>query len=70
MVRGYGETCPIRSLLWVFVEDTKVTPDKFCKVEDQTEVWPQAMNLGGKSQSGFKKDLQFEMTIQINAACF
>jgi multimeric flavodoxin WrbA len=46
MVCGYGQTCPMSSLPWVFGDDTTVTPDKFCKVEDQTETWEQAKVLG------------------------
>jgi multimeric flavodoxin WrbA len=46
MVCGYGETCPMSALPWIFGEDTKVTPEKFCKVEDQPEVWQQAATLG------------------------
>ncbi len=46
MVCGYGETCPMSALPWIFGEDTKVTPDKFCKVEDQEDVWGKAETLG------------------------
>ena len=46
MVCGYGETCPMSALPWIFGEDTKVTPDKFSNVEDQTETWEQANTLG------------------------
>jgi hypothetical protein len=46
MVCGFGETCPMSSLPWIFGDDTKVTPEKFCKVEDQTETWEQAKALG------------------------
>ncbi len=34
------------ALPWIFGEDTKVTPDKFCQVEDQKEVWEKAKILG------------------------
>ena len=46
MVCGYGETCPMSALPWIFGNDTKVTPGKFCKVEDQKETWQQAQALG------------------------
>lgn len=46
MVCGFGQTCPMSSLPWVFGDDTTITPDKFCKVEDQTEVWDKAALLG------------------------
>lgn len=46
MVCGYGETCPMSALPKIFGNDTEVTPDKFCKVEDQTETWQQAGILG------------------------
>jgi hypothetical protein len=46
LVCGYGETCPMSALPWVFGEDVKVTPEKFSQVEDQTEVWQQAQALG------------------------
>lgn len=46
MVCGFGQTCPMSALPWIFGDDTAVTPDKFCKVEDQTETWEQAKSLG------------------------
>ncbi|MCF8068965.1 MAG: flavodoxin family protein [Desulfobacterales bacterium] len=46
LVCGYGQTCPMSSLPWVFGNDTTVTPDKFCKVEDQSDVWDRANQLG------------------------
>ena len=46
MVCGFGQTCPMSALPWVFGEDTEVTPEKFCKVEDQKETWQQAGYLG------------------------
>ncbi|MCB2193262.1 MAG: flavodoxin family protein [Deltaproteobacteria bacterium] len=46
---GYGPTCPMSALPHVFGPDnTEVTPDKFCKVEDQTETWERAQALGRK----------------------
>ncbi len=46
MVCGYGETCPMSALPWIFGDDTAVTPEKFCNVEDQMETWEQAQTLG------------------------
>jgi multimeric flavodoxin WrbA len=46
MVCGYGESCPMSALPWIFGDDTQVTSDKFCNVEDQTETWEQAKILG------------------------
>jgi len=46
MVCGYGDTCPMSALPWIFGKDTKVTSEKFSRVEDQTETWRQAGELG------------------------
>jgi multimeric flavodoxin WrbA len=46
MVCGYGESCPMSALPWIFGDDTQVTSDKFSNVEDQTETWEQAKILG------------------------
>lgn len=46
LVCGYGETCPMSALPWVFGEDVRVTPEKFSRVEDQTETWQKAEELG------------------------
>ena len=46
MVCGFGETCPMSALPWIFGDDTTVTPEKFSRVEDQTEIWEQAKALG------------------------
>lgn len=46
MVCGYGESCPMSALPWIFGDDTQVTPDKFTNVEDQTQTWEQAKILG------------------------
>jgi len=48
MVCGYGESCPMSALPWIFGDDTKVTPEKFSNVEDQTKTWEQAKALGKK----------------------
>lgn len=46
MVCGYGDTCPMSALPWIFGEDTEVTPDKFCQVEKQQDVWDESHRLG------------------------
>lgn len=46
MVCGYGDTCPMSALPWVFGDDLEVTPEKFSNVEDQTETWERARELG------------------------
>ena len=46
MVCGYGESCPMSALPWIFGDNIEVTPDKFSNVEDQTETWDQAKKLG------------------------
>jgi multimeric flavodoxin WrbA len=56
LVCGFGESCPMSALPWVFGEDTTVTPEKFCRVEDQ-EVWGQAQELGREIASRLKGQL-------------
>lgn len=46
MVCGFGQDCPMSALPWVFGDDTAVTPEKFCKAEEQKETWQQAVKLG------------------------
>ncbi len=46
MVCGFGQTCSMSALPWIFGDDTEVTPEKFSRVEDQTETWEQAKALG------------------------
>ena len=46
MVCGFGETCPMSALPWIFGEDTRVTPEKFSRVEDQTELRQESQTLG------------------------
>lgn len=55
MVCGFGQTCPMSALPWIFGEDTEVTPEKFCKVEDQKDTWQQAENLGKEIAGRLKK---------------
>jgi multimeric flavodoxin WrbA len=57
LVCGYGETCPMSALPWVFGEDVTVTPDKFCQVEDQAETWQQAEVLGQEIAQRLRKQL-------------
>lgn len=46
LVCGYGETCPMSALPWVFGDDVNVTPDKFCSVENQEALWAAAQRCG------------------------
>ena len=57
MVCGFGESCPMSALPWIFGEDTKVTPEKFSTVEDQTETWQQAQELGRQIASRLRGQL-------------
>ena len=57
MVCGFGETCPMSALPWIFGDDTKVTPEKFCKVEDQTETWERARSLGQEISARIQKQM-------------
>ena len=57
MVCGFGESCPMSALPWIFGEDTKVTPERFSKVEDQTETWQQAQELGRQIASRLRGQL-------------
>jgi multimeric flavodoxin WrbA len=45
---GYGETCPMSSIPFVFGSNAKITPDKFTRVEDQRDLWKQAQELGNQ----------------------
>ena len=55
MVCGYGQTCPMSALPWVFGDDTEITPEKFCHVEDQKETWQKAGELGKEIAERIKK---------------
>ena len=57
LVCGYGETCPMSALPWVFGEDIQVTPEKFCRVEDQTETWQKARELGRQVAQRLREQL-------------
>jgi multimeric flavodoxin WrbA len=56
MVCGYGQTCPMSALPKIFGGDTAVTPEKFCRVEDQTETWNRAIELGREIASLVRGD--------------
>lgn len=55
MVCGFGQTCPMSALPWVFGDDTEITPEKFCQVEEQKEIWQQAKDLGNEISERLKK---------------
>ena len=57
MVCGFGETCPMSALPWVFGDDVTVTPEKFCRVEDQTETWQRAQELGQEIAGRLRQQL-------------
>jgi multimeric flavodoxin WrbA len=57
MVCGFGETCPMSALPYVFGDDVTVTPDKFCQVEDQTETWQRAQELGQEIAQRLRQQL-------------
>lgn len=46
MVCGFGQSCPMSALPWIFGEDTEITPDKFCKAENQDSILIEAKSLG------------------------
>ena len=56
LVCGFGESCVMSALPWVFGEDIAVTPEKFCRVEDQ-EVWGQAQEVGREIARRLKAQL-------------
>ncbi|MGO9121873.1 MAG: flavodoxin family protein [Desulfomonilaceae bacterium] len=45
---GYGESCPMSSIPFVFGGDSIITPDKFTCVEDQSDLWKQAQEFGNQ----------------------
>lgn len=55
MVCGYGQSCSMSALPWIFGDDTEVTPEKFCKAEDQNEIWQQIESLGNQIADRLKK---------------
>ena len=57
MVCGFGQTCPMSALPWIFGDDTTVTPEKFCNVEDQTETLERAKTLGQEIASRIQKQM-------------
>jgi hypothetical protein len=52
---GFGENCPMSSIPFVFGEDARITPDKFCRVEDQEDIWKQAQHMGSLLQEAIEK---------------
>lgn len=55
MVCGFGQTCPMSALPWIFGDDTSVTPEKFCSVENQDDLWKSATSLGQTLAERLKK---------------
>lgn len=55
MVCGFGQKCAMSALPWIFGEETEVTPEKFCQVEEQKETWQQAEKLGKEITERLKK---------------
>jgi len=45
---GYGETCPMSAIPFLFPGDVTITPEKFTRVEDQSDLWKQAQELGNQ----------------------
>ena len=57
LVCGFGESCPMSALPWVFGENAKATPDKLRRVEDQAETWEQAKAAGRQIASRVRQQL-------------
>lgn len=57
LVCGFGESCPMSALPWVFGENAKASPDKFRRVEDQAETWEQANAVGREIASRLRQQL-------------
>lgn len=55
MVCGYGQSCPMSALPWIFGEDTEVTEDKFCVAEKQDTIWQQTETAGRAIAEKLKK---------------
>ncbi len=43
---GYGETCPMSGIPRAFPDDPQITPEKFTCVENQSDLWNEAHELG------------------------
>lgn len=56
MVCGYGETCSMSAIPWIFGQDARITPDKFRRVEDQTTVWERAHKVGKEIQNRLRSE--------------
>lgn len=48
---GFGESCHMSSIPFVFSGDSMITPDKFVRVEDQSDLWKQAQELGNQLEA-------------------
>ncbi|ADK85401.1 NADPH-dependent FMN reductase [Desulfarculus baarsii DSM 2075] len=46
MVCGFGQSCPMSALPWIFGQDLAVTPEKFRAVENDDAAWREAERLG------------------------
>lgn len=55
MVCGYGQKCPMSALPWIFGDDTTVTPEKFCSVEKQDELWQEGKKMGEEIAKRLRK---------------
>lgn len=55
MVCGFGQSCPMSALPWIFGKDTEVTPEKFCNVENQHDIWSEAHRLGKEIHNRLKQ---------------
>jgi hypothetical protein len=67
-VCGFGKTYPMSALPWIFGEGTKVTPEKFSNIEDQTETWKPTKTLGQEITAQIHKQLRvimFPQTVTI-----
>lgn len=58
MVCGYGQTCPMSALPWIFGDNTEVTPEKFSRVEDQTDLWQESQRLGQEIAQRLEEQLR------------
>jgi multimeric flavodoxin WrbA len=57
MVCGYGQSCPMSALPWIFGDDTKINSDKFCKIEEQKILWEEAEHVGQEIARRLKQRL-------------
>lgn len=57
MVCGYGHSCPMSALPWIFGDDTKITSDKFCEFEQQKIPREEARQVGQEIARRLKQRL-------------